>query len=185
MDDKQIVDLYWERSEDAIAVTQEKYGRYCYSVAYNILRAERDAEECVNDTYVSAWNAMPPHRPNVLSTFLGKLTRNISLNRFYHENAMKRNLAIEVVLDEVQEFIPADNAADPVGEHTALKDTINRFLESLSKQNRIIFVRRYWYLSPISAIADDCGLTEGNVKVRLVRLRRRFKLFLEKEGIHI
>ena len=133
MDDKMIVDMYWERSEEAIAKTQEKYGRYCFSIAYNILRSECDAEECVNDTYVNAWNAMPPHRPNMLSTFLGKLTRNISLNKYYHNHAMKRTTHIETLLDEVKDFVASDSDFDPVAEETVMKDVINRFLASLNK----------------------------------------------------
>ena len=185
MDDNMIVDLFWERNEDAITQTQEKYGKYCFSIAFNILKSDSDAEECVNDTYMNAWNSMPPNRPNVLSLFLGKITRNLSLNKYYHNRAMKRTTVIEEALDEVADFVSSDSDFDPVAEETVLKDVINRFLASLNKQNRIVFVRRYWYLSTVKEIANDCGLSENNVKVKLTRLRKSFKAFILKEGIQI
>lgn len=185
MEDNKIVTLYWERSEEAIAVTQEKYGKYCYSIAFSILNSEQDSEECVNDTYNNAWNAMPPHRPSRLSTFLGKITRNIALNRYYHNRALKRSSNIEIALDELEEVLAKDNEFDSVAEETVLKDIINRFLASLSKDNRIIFVRRYWYLDSIKDISVRCGISESNVKAKLLRTRNKFKVFLESEGIHI
>ena len=185
MEDNKIVDLYFERSEEAIVQTQEKYGKYCYSIAYSILNSEPDSEECVNDTYNSAWNSIPPHRPSRLSTFLGKITRNVALNRYYHNRALKRSTNIEVAIDELGDVLIKDNEFDSVADETVLKDTINRFLSSLSKENRIIFVRRYWYLDSIRDISDLCGISESNVKAKLLRTRSKFKLFLESEGIHI
>lgn len=185
MEDKLIVDLFLERSEDAIKETKEKYGRYCFAIANHILQSECDAEECVNDTYVSAWESIPPHKPEVLSTFLGKITRNISLNRYYHNHAMKRSPNVEVALDELDDVLSDENQFDSVAEETVLKDLINRFLSSLSKRNRIVFVRRYWYLDSVKEISKNCGLSESNVKVTLSRVRKSFKSFLEKEGIQI
>lgn len=185
MEDKMIVDLYWERSEDAISETEKKYGKYCHAVAFNVLGSNLDAEECVSDTYLRAWDAMPPHRPSRLSTFLGKITRNLALNRYYHNTALKRSAPIELVLDEVAEFIPADTAGGTIADEIALKDAINRFLASLPKRERMIFVRRYWYISPIGEIADDFALSESNVKVILLRTRNKFKAHLENEGIQI
>ncbi|MBR5322238.1 MAG: sigma-70 family RNA polymerase sigma factor [Clostridia bacterium] len=185
MDDKLIIDLFWNRNEDAITETQEKYGKYCFSIAFNILKSDSDAEECVNDTYMNAWNSIPPTRPNVLSLFLGKITRNLSLNKYYHNRAVKRTTVIEETLDEVADFISSDGNFDTISEELVLKDVINRFLASLNKQNRIVFVRRYWYLSSVKEIANSCGLSETNVKVKLTRLRKSFKTFIEKEGIHI
>ena len=178
-----IVDLYWERSEDAIEKTKEKYDRYCFKVAFNILQSDRDAEECVNDTYVNAWNAIPPSRPDNLATFLGKLTRNISLNRYYHDHAMKRTTNIEVALDELEDVLSEKGAFDYIAEEAVLKDIINRFLGQLSKINRIVFVKRYWYLNSVKEISSDCGISESNVKVKLARTRKSFKAFLEKEGV--
>lgn len=185
MDDQMIVDLYWERSPIAIAETQKKYEKYCHSIAFRILHSNEDAEECVNDTYASAWNAMPPHKPERLSTFLGKLTRNIALNRYYRDHAEKRAPQTELILHEVEEFVPVPGSDREMTDELVLKDAINRFLGSLSREKRIIFVRRYWYLSTVKEIARDLGLTESNVKVTLLRTRNKFKAYLEKEGIEI
>lgn len=185
MDDKKIVDLYWERSEAAIFETRKKYGRYCYYIAYNILYSEQDAEECVNDTYVNAWNSMPPHRPERLSMFLGKLTRNIACNRYIYNNAEKRCAYTEVILDEMEELIPSYEGEQSMTDEIVLKDAINEFLRSLPRKTRIVFVRRYWYMSRIKDIARDCGMSESNVKVTLMRTREKFKAHLEKEGIEI
>lgn len=185
VDDKKIVDLYWERSEDAIEKTRDKYGRYCFKVAFNILQSDRDAEECVNDTYVSAWNAIPPSRPENLATFLGKLTRNISLNRYYHDHAMKRTTNIEVALDELEDIVAEQGSFDYIAEEAVLKDLINRFLGQLPKLNRIVFVKRYWYLNSVKEISTECGISESNVKVKLTRIRKSFKSFLEKEGVEL
>ncbi len=184
MDDKTIVKLYWERSETAIEETAKQYGKYCYAVAFRILGNAQDAEECVNDTYADAWNAMPPHKPNRLATFLGKLTRNIALNRYYYNRAEKRTPQTELILHEVEEFVPQAGISE-ITDEILLKDAINRFLRSLPKQARIIFVRRYWYMSSVKEIATDLGLSESNVKVTLLRTRNQFKAYLEKEGIEI
>lgn len=179
-----IVDLYWARSEAAISETKQKYGKYCHTIAYNILASNLDAEECVNDTYARAWDAMPPHRPEKLSAFLGKLTRNIALNRYAREGAQKRASGTTLVLDEVAEFVPAAHGSS-IADEIALKDAINSFLASLPTKARMIFVRRYWYLSPIAEIARDFGMSESNVKVTLMRTRGKFKAHLENEGIEI
>ena len=183
MEDKKIVDLYWERSEAAILETQTKYGRYCHHIAYNILFSEEDAAECVNDTYIKAWRAMPPHRPERLSAFLGKITRNTALDYCIHNNAKKRSGYTTLILDEMEECIPDPKSKTDLSDELALKDAINGFLQSLPQQTRIIFLRRYWYLSPIREIARDYDLTESNVKVTLHRTRNKFKHYLEKEGI--
>jgi RNA polymerase sigma-70 factor (ECF subfamily) len=179
-----IVDLFWERSEAAIAETEKKYGKYCHTIAHRILHSEEDAAECVNDTYLAAWNAMPPHKPEKLSTFLGKLTRNLALNRYFHNHAEKRFAPTELILHEVEEILP-DPSSDETADEIALKDAINGFLASLPQQTRIIFVRRYWYMSEVKEIAGDLGLTVGNVKVILHRTRKQFKEYLEKEGINV
>lgn len=186
VEDKKIVELYWERSETAISETQKQYGRYCHHIAYNILYSHEDAEECVNDTYIKAWNAMPPHRPERLSTFLGKITRNTALDRYAREKAQKRGLGqTAAVLDEMGECVPDAKSSRCLADELALKEAINGFLRSLPAQKRIIFMRRYWYLSSIREIADDYGLKESNVKVILLRTRKKFKTHLEKEGIEL
>ena len=183
MEDNKIVDLYWERSEAAVLETQRKYGRYCHYIAYNILYSDEDAEECVNDTYIKAWNAMPPHKPERLSAFLGKITRNTALDHYSYLSAKKRSGNTALVLDELAECIPDPKSETSLSDEIALKNAINGFLESLPKQTRIIFMRRYWYLSPIKEIAHDYSLTESSVKVTLHRTRNKFKEYLEKEGI--
>ena len=183
MEDNRIVEMFLERSEEAIGETQKKYGSYCYSIAFNILSDRLDAEECVNDTYLKAWNSIPPHIPEKLSAFLGKITRNIALNRYAYNRAEKRAPIAEAVYEELCELIPDENGDSPDG--GLLRDAINGFLESLPKRTRIIFVQRYWYLCPIKDIARGQGMRESNVKVTLMRTRKKFKEHLEKEGISI
>ncbi len=186
MEDKQIVDLYWERSETAISETAHKYGKYCRYIAFNILRNDEDSKECVNDTYLRAWNSIPPHRPSVLKTFLGKITRNLSLDKYEQYNAEKRNSGqMPLILDEIQECVPASDNTENIIEEMALTEILNRFLSSLSLEQRKIFMRRYWYLSPIKEIATEYSISESKVKMSLFRSRNELKNLLEKEGISI
>ena len=184
MDDKQIVALYWERSEDAIAQTEKKYGRYCHYIARNILYSDQDAEECVNDTYQKAWETMPPKKPELLSAYLGKLTRHIAINCYIHDHADKRSPGMQMILDEAEEFIP-DPADSDISDEIHLRDAINSFVASLTQEVRVVFVRRYWYMSSVKDIAKDYGMTESKVKITLMRTRNRFKEYLEREGISI
>lgn len=182
MEDKKIIELFFERSEDAIRETERKYGAYCHRIAFNILSDELDAQECVNDTYLRAWNAIPPHRPERLSSFLGKITRNVALNRYAHNKALKRSAGIEAVYEELSELIPdRGNEADEEG----IAKAINAFLATLPRRTRIIFVQRYWYLCPIKEIAQKSGMTESHVKVTLMRARKKLREFLKKEGITV
>lgn len=183
MEDSKIVELYWERSEDAISQTKSKYGRYCHSIAYNILHSDEDAEECVNDTYVRAWSAIPPQRPTKLSAFLGKITRNIALDRYDASTAKKRDGTVALVLDEIAECVPDTDIA--VADEYILKDTINGFLRSLPQRTRIVFMRRYWYLCSVEEIARDLDMSESNVKVTLMRTRTRFREYLVRKGINV
>lgn len=185
MEDQKIVDLYWERSEAAISETQKKYGRYCHYIAYHILYSDEDAEECVNDTYIKAWNAMPPHRPQMLSAFLGKIARNTALDRCHYEHAKKRSKEMTLVLDEMGQCIPTEKDGGSMADELALKEAINGFMRSLKPQTRMIFVRRYWYLSSVKEIAKDFELSVSNVKIILLRTRNKFKEYLEQEGIEI
>ncbi len=185
MEDKKIVELYWERSESAITQTQKKYGKYCHHIAMNILRSFPDAEECVNDAYLQAWNSIPPQKPLSLSAYLGKITRNLAINRAIHQTAQKRSSRVTMVLDEVEEFLPSPTNSTSLSDELALKDAINRFLATLSAEHRVIFLRRYWYLCSIKEIAKAFRLSESNVKIILHRTRAKFKDFLEKEGIQI
>ena len=186
MEDKQIVELYWARSERAISETKQKYGRYCRSIAYNILHNREDSEECVNDTYFNAWRAIPPQRPGRLSTYLGKITRNLALNKWEKYTAEKRGAGqVELALNELSECIPAPNRVDQAADDLAVAEILNRFLASLSKEARMIFMRRYWYFSPIKEIAADFAVGESKVKMTLMRTRNTLKNILEKEGIEL
>jgi len=184
MDDRQIIELYNERSEAAISETAGKYGKYCFYIAYHILYDERDSEECVNDTYLRAWEAIPPQWPNKLSAFLGKITRNLALNRYRYRMREKRGYGqIPLMLDELQECVPAAGSTEQAVEEKLLVEVLNRFLHELPIEKRMMFLRRYWYMSSIKEIAEDYEISEGNVKMKLLRIRNKLKEILEKEGI--
>ena len=178
MEDERIVFLYWERDENAIRETEIKYGRYCHAIAYHILDSHEDAEECVNDTWNGAWNAMPPEKPTRLSSFLARITRNIAIDRYRHNNAKKRTAEVEVAMEEYWECIPNGEAA--VEDMLALKQAINGFLARLDARSRVIFMRRYWYSMSVKAIADSMRLSESHVSVILHRTRSKFKDYLTK-----
>jgi len=184
MDDAKIIDLYWIRSERAIAETAKKYGNYCRSIAFRILRNDQDSEECVNDTWLGAWSSMPPKRPAVLSTFLGRITRNLSLNRWKQYNAEKRGSGeMAVALEELRECVPAPDGVESSLDDMALADALSRFLLSLSLESQKFFVQRYWYLCSIQKIASNCGVGSSKVKMSLLRSRQDLQTFLQKEGI--
>ena len=184
MDDRQIIALYNERSEAALSETAKKYGRYCRTVAYNILLNGEDSEECVNETWLRAWEAIPPQCPERLSAFLGKITRNLALNRYKHNNREKRGGGqIVLVLEELTECIPGTDRTEEAVDETLLTEVLNGFLRELSVEKRKIFMRRYWYLSTVKEIAEEYGLSESKVKMTLLRLRSKLKTVLEKEGI--
>jgi len=182
MEDEKIVALYWARAEEAIARSDEKYGAYCGSIAAGILQSREDREECVSDTWLRAWNAMPPQRPSRLSVFFGKITRNLSLDRWRRNHAEKR-AAEPLPLEELEGCIPdGPSSADPT-DSVVIVDTLNRFLEGLEREQRVLFLRRYWFFGSIREIALDYGMTESNVKMTLLRLRSSLRRLLEEEGI--
>lgn len=183
MEDGKIVDMLFERQEQAIEEVDKKYGRYCYVISYGILNSAEDAKECVNDTYARVWESIPPHRPKKLSAFIGRITRNLSLDRYDRAKAQKRASGIGLIYDELEEMI--SEGSESALDSFVLRDAINSYLARLPKRTRIIFVRRYWYLSPISEIAEDMGLSESNVKAILFRARAKLKAHLEKEGISV
>lgn len=184
MDDKRIIELYNERSESAISETAKKYGKYCYTIAYHILYDKEGSEECVNDTYLRTWEAIPPQYPDKLSAFLGKITRNLALNKYKYYVREKRGKGqTTLVLDELQECVPATNNTEQAVEEMLLVEVINRFLYDLPKEKRTMFLRRYWYLSSIQEIAEDFGFSESKVKMTLLRIRNKLKQVLEKEGV--
>lgn len=186
MDDAKIVQLYWDRNEQAIPATADKYGSYCTSIAKNILHSREDAEECVNDTYMNAWNSMPPHRPGVLSAFLGKITRNLSIKRYRHNTADKRGGGqATVVLDEIAEFVSDTDSVEQELDRRELVKAMNAFLGTLSAEKRGIFLRRYWFFDSISDIASRVGMTENHVSVTLNRLRRKLHNYLLERGFEL
>ena len=176
MKDEEMVGLYWMRSEDAVAATAEKYGNYCYSIAFSILHNAEDAEECVNDAYLAAWNSIPPHRPERVAAFLGKITRNVSLNRWKQYNAQKRGEGqTELALSELEECIPAKTGIEQAVEDELLTWSIEKFLYSQPRLKRNLFIRRYWYISSIQELADEYGMSESKVKSLLFRMRKKLK----------
>ena len=184
MKDRVIIDLYWKRKENAISATAEKYGKYCHTISYNILHCNEDAEECVNDTYLRAWKSIPPQRPERLSAYLGKITRNLSINRFKRYNAEKRGLGqTELALSELEDCIPAKTSVEQIVEEKVLVKSINQFLWTQPEQKRNIFIRRYWYLYPIRDIAENYGMSESKAASLLFRMRNELKTYLEREGI--
>ena len=180
-----IIDLYWAREERAIVESDRKYGRYCLSIARSIVGVEEDAEECVNDTWLRAWNAMPPQRPGVLSAFFAKLTRNLSLDRWRKNRAAKRGGGVvEVALQELEDCLPDRNTPEGRLEAVETARAISAFLRQQPELDRVLFVRRYFHLESLEGLRSRFGLTEGQVKSRLHRTRRRLKKALE-EGVGI
>jgi RNA polymerase sigma-70 factor (ECF subfamily) len=183
MEDNSIIQLYWDRDDHAIQATSEKYGHYCKSIAKNILHNEEDAEECVNDTYLNAWNSMPSHWPDQLSTFLGKITRTLSFNKYKHDHAEKRGSGeLALVLDEPADCVSGQDDVEQIVDLQELSCAINTFVRSLSPEKRNLFVRRYWYADPVSTIAADTGLLPGTVSKTLERTRKQLKAYLTERG---
>lgn len=183
MEDSQIVSLYFARDEQAIQETDSKYGSYCYSIAYNILTNGEDAEESVSDTYMAAWKAMPPRRPAILAPFLGKITRNLSIDRWRSRNRYKRGGGeITLALEELEDCA-SDSSVEKAFERKQLAALMNRFLDSLPETERRIFLCRYWYLDSISAIAKYYGFSESKVTSMLYRTRGRLRTALEGEDL--
>ena len=186
MEDMQIVDLYFARSEQAIAETAHKYGSYLFSIAQNILFNRGDAEETVNDTYLGAWRSIPPHRPNRLSTYLGKITRRCALEKWKSAHAQKRGGGeVPLALEELSECIPGNDTPQTQMEMKELTQTINVFLKTLPETEQRIFICRYWYLHPVKTIAREFGFTESKVKSMLSRTRSKLRTSLQKEGIEV
>ena len=185
MEDHRIIDLYWQRNEDAISETASKYGKYLQSISYQILTNTQDAEECVNDTYARAWNTMPPHRPSILSTFLGKITRQISIDLWRKYSAEKRGSGeMNLVLDELEDCVPDSTDVESVIEQKEMARFIREFLDTLSVTERRVFLRRYWYMDSIADIALDYDFSESKITSMLHRTRKKLRVELESEGYH-
>ena len=184
MEDCGIIELYFARSESALDETAKKYGGLCRYIARSILDSPEDAEECVNDTLMRAWESIPPNRPDNLAAFIGRLARNSALNRAVFNSAKKRGGDGDMIAEEISELsIPSSQSGEAIDDALALRDAVNSFLASLPGDQRILFVRRYWYMSTLGDIARDYGLPLGTVKSTLSRLRKRLKNHLIKEGI--
>ena len=184
MEDREIVDLYWQRSDQAISETDKKYGRYCHTIAYNICGAREDAEECVNDAYLRAWNRMPPERPSALRVFFGRITRNLALDRVKARNTIKRGEGqAPLALEELEECVAGGTSPEQALEEKELEALIGRFVASLPQTERRVFVLRYFYLAQISEIALSLRFSSGKVKSMLFRSRGKLRTALEKEGL--
>lgn len=182
LEDSKIIDLFYERSEQAILELSKKYGALCYSIARNILNNVQDVEECVNDAYLAAWNTIPPQNPNPLKSYINRIVRNIAITKYHTNTAAKRNSTYDVALDELEECIPARQSIEDEMAVKELTQAMESFLDTLDKESRVMFVRRYWYSDSISDIAERFQLSNNNVTVKLSRIRGRLKKYLEKEG---
>jgi RNA polymerase sigma-70 factor (ECF subfamily) len=186
MQDDQIVSLYWEREEAAIAETEQKYGNYLFTIAYHVLSDQEDSKESVNDTYLKAWNSMPPHKPSVLSTYLGKITRQTAIDLFRKRNSDKRlSSEYAVSLSELEECISTGDVTEQSVDVHLLAESISRFLRSLSPEACNTFVARYFFLDSIQEIADSYGMSQSKVKSMLHRTRIALKNHLEQEGFEV
>ena len=183
MEDQAIIALYWARDESAVSESQTKYGTYCTVIAENILHAPEDSAECVNDTWLRAWNAIPPEKPRRLATFFGRITRNLAIDRFRRGRTQKYGGGqTALCLDELRECI---GESQPIEDKIALKILLDAFLSSLPDKHREMFLLRYWYLMPTADIAARFGMTVGAVKMLLQRIRAKLRAYLEKEGIDV
>ena len=187
MEDTKIVQMYWDRDEKAIEATAQKYGAYCHRVAYQIVDSDEDAEECVNDTYLQAWNSMPPNRPKILRTYLAKVTRNLAFNLYKHHHAEKRGSGeIPLVLDELSEVVGGSAAGvespEAAYERRELLGQIEAFLRELPQEKRVMFLRRYWYADSVAQIAKRLRTTPNRVSVTLARLRKALHERLSERG---
>lgn len=183
MDDKEIVKLYWERNELAIKETSNKYGRYLYTIAYNILLDKEDADESVNDTYYKTWECIPPHFPEALAAFTGKITRRISLNKWHSGNRKKRGGGqVNLALEELDECLSSENDVEKTIEYKELLHLLNTFLGQLPDTERDLFVCRYWFLASIQELSVKFFFSESKTKSMLFRTRQKLKNYLEEEG---
>ena len=182
IDDEKIIELFFERSEQAIQELDIKYGKICHSLSYNIVNSRRDAEECVNDAWLGAWNSIPPQRPDPLRAYVCRIVRNLSLKKLRANSALKRSSRFEVSLSELEDCISAHSLDEQLAAGE-LSTQINAFLAALRRDDRVMFVRRYWFAQPLSEIADAFGTTENNVSVRLGRIRRKLHTYLERKEV--
>ncbi len=184
MEDRQIVDFLWERSESAIAEIKKKYGRYCHYIAWRILGSDEDAEEIVNDTYLKTWQTIPPRRPDALKPYIGMISRQLAFDAYEKRCAQKRG-EIPLVLEELAECITKENSPEDLASEIALRDSLNAFLRGLPPKTRNIFIRRYWYTGPVAEIAEEYSMKESAVGMLLFRTRNKLRIHLQKEGFQV
>ena len=183
MEDRDIISLYWKRSEKAITETDKKYGRYCSYIAYGILNDREDTKEIVNDTYLKTWNTVPPRNPSPLKAYLGMICRQLAINLFEEKRAQKRGGEIAAVIEELTECVPDRASTVDMADSLALKDAMKRFVESLPPQSQKVFVRRYWYSASVAEIGKAYGMKKSAVTAMLTRTREKLREYLKKEGI--
>lgn len=183
MTDERIIELFFARSERGIEELDTKYGATCHRIAQNILGNKEDAEECVNDAYLGVWNSIPPKKPSLLSAFLFKILRNLSITRYHANTAQKRNSFYDIALDELGDTISTEESIEKECSQKELTNAIEGFLDTLTRENRVIFVCRYWFSESYTEIAKRTGLTEKNISVRLTRIREKMKKHLSERGI--
>ena len=183
LEDSKIIELFFDRSEEAITELSEKYGKVCKSVAENILNNQRDSEECVNDAFLAVWNTIPPQKPEHLLSYVCRIVRNLAIKKYHANTAQKRNSIYDVALDEIKECFPSSVSVEDEIESGEFSKVIDRFLESMDKQNKILFVRRYYYSDSIEELAELFRTSKHNISVRLSRMRKKLKKYLIKEGV--
>ena len=183
LEDSKIIELFFDRSEEAITELSEKYGKVCKSVAENILNNQRDSEECVNDAFLAVWNTIPPQKPEHLLSYVCRIVRNLAIKKYHANTAQKRNSIYDVALDEIKECFPSLVSVEDEIESGEFSKVIDRFLESMDKQNKILFVRRYYYSDSIEELAELFRTSKHNISVRLSRMRKKLKKYLIKEGV--
>ena len=185
MTDEEIIDLFFERSEQAISELAKKHGAAVSRVAFNILNNEEDAKECVNDTWLGAWNSIPPNRPDPLRPYVCKIARNLAVKRYHANSAKKRNSQYDLALEELAECVPDSSTLEDIVAAKELAEIINRFLETLSYEDKFVFMRRYWYADSLPEIAEMSGMSYSSVAVRLHRVKGKLKKRLLKEGVPV
>ena len=185
MEDLQIVELYWQRNQQAVAETERKYGSFCYGIAKNILSVREDAEECVNDTYHRAWNAIPPQRPVYLRAWLGRIVRNLAVDRWERNRAQKRYAGMTELLSELEECIPSPQTVEQAVEEKELAAHISVWLRTLAPEDRTLFIRRYWEGAELQSLAKEQGISPGKLAQRMYRLRAGLRSALEREGVSL
>ena len=184
MEDHRIIELYWQRSDQAIRESDAKYGRYCSAIAANICGNPQDAEECVSDTWFTAWNQIPPRRPKILSAFFGAITRNSAINRVRSQQREKRGGGqLELALEELQDCIAGPQDVEKAAELRELQEVIRGFVADLKREDRLLFLSRYYFMAPVAEIAEKYGMGESKVKTRLYRLRKKLGKVLQEEGL--